>query len=64
MREELMSSIITDWIEGNKLIINEGEERCPFCHGEKGYVFDNHWSVCKQCKGNGKIDWIRKAMIS
>lgn len=69
MREELILSTVKDWIEDHKLIINEGEERCPVCYGDKGYIShcippDSQWIVCKRCKGNGKIDWIRKAMMT
>lgn len=57
------------WTNINHVIINEGEERCPVCHGEKGFMSHyckppgSQWVVCKTCDGSGKIDWIRKAMM-
>jgi len=60
--------IVREWSSKHKVIINEGEERCPICNGEKGNVLRSAinkfgWVMCNRCNGTGKIDWVRKAMI-
>ena len=69
MREELFPAAISDWTKKHNIILNEGEEMCPVCHGNKGHVSyyckppGRQWVICKKCNGTGKIDWITKAMM-
>ncbi len=41
-----------------------GEEICPNCHGLglRNAIFPSFPLRCRVCRGEGKIDWIQKAM--
>ena len=68
IRNRKPSSMVRKWFSKQQLKINEGEERCPICNGEKGRLLrcginKFEWVACSRCNRTGKIDWIRKAMI-
>lgn len=52
----------------NIISLNEGEEFCSKCDGRgltreyTNYINDYLTLVCDKCLGDGKIDWIEKAV--
>ena len=46
----------------NYITILPGEEICPICRGIGVKPGNSSIDLCYRCKGEGKIDWIQKAM--
>lgn len=51
------------------LTLNEGEEFCKTCRGEGMVILKRNYLpkpvsalVCKDCLGDGKIDWVEKVI--
>ncbi len=48
-----------EWIEPNEGI---RESFCPKCGG-CGLVYPKGlWEICKNCNGEGKLDWVKRQM--
>jgi DnaJ-class molecular chaperone len=64
----IIHGIFNYWKDEVEIEVFPGEEICPVCKGHgtrttiggvRGY---NPFGRCGRCKGEGKIDWIQKAM--
>jgi len=59
-RLRMISYINKSWC--NYIKILPGEEICPACRGIGVEPGKSSIEMCRTCKGEGKIDWIQKAM--
>lgn len=59
------------FLEYTTIKLENGEECCPECHGDKRGKFneiDEYYryrpSLCKSCNGRGKVDWIKRLITT
>ena len=62
----MIISVYNHWKHDYEIELFPGEEICPICKGSgiREKVLNKYGlqSRCKKCSGEGKIDWVTKAM--